>query len=93
MPYETFAALLARHVEANGIPDTVSLQGEGEPTLHHDFFRMAEHVTNLGANRNSRPHPRNVYAANNALVADFIDDLLSDQRFGTSIAEIVAIES
>jgi MoaA/NifB/PqqE/SkfB family radical SAM enzyme len=37
MSYEVFIDLLARHVERNGTPDTVSLQGEGEPTLHHDF--------------------------------------------------------
>jgi len=49
MSYETFAALLARHIGMNGIPDTVSLQGEGEPTLHHDFFKMAEHVVSVGA--------------------------------------------
>jgi MoaA/NifB/PqqE/SkfB family radical SAM enzyme len=52
MSYEVFIDLLARHVERNGTPDTVSLQGEGEPTLHHDFFKMAAHVTSLG----SRPY-------------------------------------
>jgi MoaA/NifB/PqqE/SkfB family radical SAM enzyme len=29
------------------VPDTVSLQGEGEPTLHREFFRMAERVRAL----------------------------------------------
>ena len=42
MPYEMFTELLHRHVTKHGIPDVVSLHGEGEPTLHHDFFRMAE---------------------------------------------------
>jgi MoaA/NifB/PqqE/SkfB family radical SAM enzyme len=49
MAYETFTALLERHVSIYGLPDVVSLQGEGEPTLHHDFFRMAEFARGLGA--------------------------------------------
>jgi MoaA/NifB/PqqE/SkfB family radical SAM enzyme len=49
MAYDLFVALLARHVECNGVPDTVSLQGEGEPTLHRDFFKMAAHVAGLGS--------------------------------------------
>jgi MoaA/NifB/PqqE/SkfB family radical SAM enzyme len=49
MPYETFTALLERHAAAHGIPDIVSLQGEGEPTLHHDFFRMAEFARDMGS--------------------------------------------
>ena len=49
MPYEMFTAILQRYVAAHGIPDIVSLQGEGEPTLHHDFFRMAEFARDLGA--------------------------------------------
>lgn len=49
MPYEMFTQLLERHICAHGVPDVVSLQGEGEPTLHHDFFRMAEFARSLGA--------------------------------------------
>lgn len=49
MPYETFIQLLNRHVERHGTPTAVSLQGEGEPTLHKDFFRMAEHVRGLAS--------------------------------------------
>lgn len=49
MPYELFTTLLERHVAQHGVPDLVSLQGEGEPTLHHDFFRMARFVRDLGA--------------------------------------------
>jgi MoaA/NifB/PqqE/SkfB family radical SAM enzyme len=49
MPFEMFSDLLKRHVSAHGVPRVVSLQGEGEPTLHHDFFRMAELVRSLGA--------------------------------------------
>jgi len=49
MPYETFTALLERDIATHGTPDVVSLQGEGEPTLHHDFLRMAEFVRDKGA--------------------------------------------
>ena len=49
MPYETFTALLERDIATHGIPKVVSLQGEGEPTLHHDFLRMAEFVRQKGA--------------------------------------------
>jgi MoaA/NifB/PqqE/SkfB family radical SAM enzyme len=49
MPYQLFVDLLEQHVAEYGVPDTVSLQGEGEPTLHHDFFRMAEYVAGIGA--------------------------------------------
>jgi len=52
MPYETFASLLERHIAEYGIPDTVSLQGEGEPSLHHNFFELAELVRQKG----SRPY-------------------------------------
>jgi MoaA/NifB/PqqE/SkfB family radical SAM enzyme len=48
MPYETFTALLERDIATHGVPDVVSLQGEGEPTLHHDFLRMAELVRERG---------------------------------------------
>jgi wyosine [tRNA(Phe)-imidazoG37] synthetase (radical SAM superfamily) len=44
MPYDTFTALIDRHIATYGLPKVVSLQGEGEPTLHHDFLRMAEFV-------------------------------------------------
>src|SRR5581483_11858571 len=49
MPFGTFKDLLGCHVARNGVPSRVSLQGEGEPTLHHDFFRMAEYVRALGS--------------------------------------------
>lgn len=49
MPYEMFEGLLERHVVRNGAPTLVSLQGEGEPTLHHDFFRMAERIRAAGS--------------------------------------------
>jgi MoaA/NifB/PqqE/SkfB family radical SAM enzyme len=52
MAYETFVSLLERDIAAHGIPEVVSLQGEGEPTLHHDFLRMAEFVQEKG----SRPY-------------------------------------
>jgi MoaA/NifB/PqqE/SkfB family radical SAM enzyme len=48
MPYETFTSLLERHIARYGTPNLVSLQGEGEPTLHHDFLRMAQFVLGLG---------------------------------------------
>ena len=49
MPYDKFTALLDQHIAAYGVPKVVSLQGEGEPTLHHDFLRMAEFVRVRGA--------------------------------------------
>jgi MoaA/NifB/PqqE/SkfB family radical SAM enzyme len=49
MPYETFTALLERDIATHGPPDIVSLQGEGEPTLYHDFLRMAKFVRDQGA--------------------------------------------
>lgn len=49
MPYQTFIQLLDQHVERHGTPTAVSLQGEGEPTLHKDFFRMAECVHGVGS--------------------------------------------
>jgi MoaA/NifB/PqqE/SkfB family radical SAM enzyme len=49
MPFEMFSDLLQRHVSTHGVPRVVSLQGEGEPTLHHDFIRMAELVRSVGA--------------------------------------------
>jgi hypothetical protein len=33
--------LLDRHVARYSVPPLVSLQGEGEPTINPDFFRMA----------------------------------------------------
>lgn len=44
MPYETFIRLLNQHVNGHGTPTAITLQGEGEPTLHKDFFRMAEYI-------------------------------------------------
>jgi MoaA/NifB/PqqE/SkfB family radical SAM enzyme len=52
MPYDSFATILSHHIATYGLPEMVSLQGEGEPTLHHDFFRMARHIRDLG----SRPY-------------------------------------
>jgi MoaA/NifB/PqqE/SkfB family radical SAM enzyme len=49
MPYDTFTALIDQHITTYGVPKVVSLQGEGEPTLHHDFIRMAEFVRDRGA--------------------------------------------
>jgi len=49
MPFERFQTLLENHVARYGVPHTVSLQGEGEPTLHPEFFRMADFVRGLGA--------------------------------------------
>lgn len=52
MSVKAFQELLRQHVTRYGPLDVVSLQGEGEPTLHPEFFRMAEHVRALG----SRPY-------------------------------------
>jgi len=49
MAYEMFRDILTRHSARYGIPDTVSLQGEGEPTLHPDFFRMAKFAREIGS--------------------------------------------
>lgn len=47
LSFAAFTEILDGHIARYGVPNTVSLQGEGEPTLHHDFFRMAEHVRAL----------------------------------------------
>lgn len=49
MPFEMFDGLLTAHVHRYGAPGVVSLQGEGEPTLHPDFFRMAGRVREIGS--------------------------------------------
>jgi pyruvate-formate lyase-activating enzyme len=49
MPYDMFTALVERHIASYGVPKVVSLQGEGEPTLHRDFLRLAEFVRERGA--------------------------------------------
>lgn len=49
MDFETFRDLLDRHIERHGIPRTVSLQGEGEPTLHPRFFDMARYAREVGS--------------------------------------------
>jgi hypothetical protein len=45
MTWECFEGVLRRLPEGRY---TVSLQGEGEPMAHRDFWRMAERVTQLG---------------------------------------------
>lgn len=47
MPFDAFQRLLDRHIQRYGTPETVSLQGEGEPTLHPQFFEMAERARAL----------------------------------------------
>lgn len=49
MPYDVFTGLVDQHIAKYGVPAVVSLQGEGEPTLHHDFLRMAEFARDRGA--------------------------------------------
>jgi pyruvate-formate lyase-activating enzyme len=49
MSFEQFQALLAKHVATYGVPRSVSLQGEGEPTLHKSFFEMVEAVRAIGS--------------------------------------------
>jgi MoaA/NifB/PqqE/SkfB family radical SAM enzyme len=49
LAYETFVHLLGPYVERHEVPAIVSLQGEGEPTLHKEFFRMAEYVRAIGS--------------------------------------------
>ncbi|MHB8815045.1 MAG: radical SAM protein [Steroidobacteraceae bacterium] len=49
MPFATFTELLDQHIARHGPPTIVSLQGEGEPSLHHDFFPMAERVRAVGS--------------------------------------------
>jgi MoaA/NifB/PqqE/SkfB family radical SAM enzyme len=49
MSYELFTSILDHHIDRHGVPTVVSLQGEGEPTLHHDLFRMAAYVREVGA--------------------------------------------
>lgn len=49
MSFAAFTELLDQHIARHGPPTIVSLQGEGEPTLHHDFFPMAERVRAVGS--------------------------------------------
>lgn len=49
MTYELFEQRLQEHIALHDVPTEVSLQGEGEPTLHRDFFRMAERVREIGS--------------------------------------------
>jgi len=49
MEYRDFNRILDAHVERYGVPEIVSLQGEGEPTLHKHFFKMAAKVRELGS--------------------------------------------
>ena len=49
MDYETFCRLLDQQIATYGVPPTVSLQGEGEPTINRDFFRMAARVKEVGS--------------------------------------------
>lgn len=49
MSYEVFCRLLDGHVATYGVPPTVSLQGEGEPTVNRDFFRMAAYAKEIGS--------------------------------------------
>lgn len=49
MSYKDFCQILDNHIEQYGVPEVVSLQGEGEPTLNHDFFRMARFVRSAGS--------------------------------------------
>lgn len=49
MPLVTYLDVMNRHVAQYGVPQQVSLQGEGEPTLNKDLFDMAAHVRSLGA--------------------------------------------
>jgi len=52
MTYDEFVRIIDRHVSNYGLPRQVSLQGEGEPTLHKRFFNMARNVREIG----SRPY-------------------------------------
>lgn len=49
MDMQTFLDVMERHLQTEGVPDYVSLQGEGEPTLNKHFFDMAAHVKTLGS--------------------------------------------
>jgi len=49
MPLYQFKKIIKKHIAQYGVPTEVSLQGEGEPTLHKDFFEMAEIVKQLGS--------------------------------------------
>lgn len=49
MPFDQFKSILKKHIAQYGVPLEVSLQGEGEPTLHKDFFAMADMVKHEGS--------------------------------------------
>ena len=41
MGYDFFVSLFEKHVATYGMPSIVNLQGQGEPTLNKDLFKMA----------------------------------------------------
>lgn len=49
MSLGTFQAILERHIALYGVPNIVSLQGEGEPTLNKEIFEMAQLARDRGA--------------------------------------------
>ena len=49
MTYPDFKRILDEHIARYGVPESVRLQGEGEPTLHKHFFDMAAHIRELGS--------------------------------------------
>ena len=49
MPYAHCMQILEQHVPRYGVPQQVWLQGEGEPTLHAQFFELAAAVRALGS--------------------------------------------
>lgn len=48
MHWDTFVSIVNRYIERYGKPTIVNLQGEGEPTLHPDFFKMAQWIVDQG---------------------------------------------
>lgn len=48
MKWDTFTSIIQRYTTEYGKPSSVILQGEGEPTLHPDFFKMAKWVVDQG---------------------------------------------
>lgn len=88
MSYEDFCQVLGSHIKQYGLPEIVSLQGEGESTLHHDFFRMARFVRSTGSNaytitNGTYKHPEH-FAKSFDVIGISVDSLDSDNaaRFG-----------
>lgn len=97
MSYGRFREILQRQVVENGIPKVVSLQGEGEPTLHPDFFRMAQLVREVGSKpytitNGTHKHPEHFFGlfANVGVSIDTLDAAVARQVGRYNLKRVIA---